>query len=90
MLTCKYIVYPGFMRWSDGFLIHLYYSLFYPHQFGVANCQIKKKMRFVGLCNPICHFSLFVAEIQGPEDTPYERGTFLLDLQIPDRWVLEA
>lgn len=29
-------------------------------------------------------------EIQGPEDTPYERGTFLLDLQIPDRCALTA
>eukprot|EP00903_Cladosiphon_okamuranus_P022322 g20528.t1 len=29
------------------------------------------------------------AQIQGPEDTPYERGTFLLDLQIPDRYPFE-
>lgn len=33
---------------------------------------------------------LFAAEIQGPQDTPYEHGTFLLDLQIPQRSVLLA
>eukprot|EP00904_Undaria_pinnatifida_P012782 jgi/Undpi1/8634/HiC_scaffold_25.g11099.m1 len=29
------------------------------------------------------------AQIQGPEDTPYERGTFLVDLQIPERYPFE-
>ncbi|CAM9495749.1 unnamed protein product, partial [Phaeothamnion confervicola] len=29
------------------------------------------------------------ANIQGPEDSPYERGTFLLDLQVPDRYPFE-
>ncbi|CAB1121368.1 unnamed protein product [Ectocarpus sp. CCAP 1310/34] len=29
------------------------------------------------------------AQIQGPEDTPYERGTFLLELKIPDRYPFE-
>jgi len=29
------------------------------------------------------------AEIQGPPDTPYEKGIFLLDLQIPSRYPFE-
>lgn len=33
-------------------------------------------------------FFVVRAEIEGPDDTPYERGTFLLDLQIPERCAL--
>lgn len=27
------------------------------------------------------------AQVEGPDDTPYARGIFLLDIQVPDRCV---
>lgn len=38
-------------------------------------------------CGHIDNCLCALTEIQGPPNTPYEKGTFVLDLEVPERWV---
>ncbi|CAM9643071.1 unnamed protein product [Discosporangium mesarthrocarpum] len=64
---------------------------------GVGAMRLKKELKMLaeepppGVCawpvgESLTHLQ---AQIEGPEDTPYQRGTFLLDIQVPDRYPFE-
>lgn len=52
---------------------------------------ILKQVSWCITCHAIyLHYDLpfyFLAVIQGPSDTPYEKGSFLLDIEIPDKYL---
>jgi ubiquitin-conjugating enzyme E2 T len=37
-------------------------------------------------CSIIFEINCLFLAIQGPQGTPYERGTFKLEINVPDRW----